>query len=265
MKKNMKMMFGLLCSILLCLSFCVPAYAWSDTPLLVDDADLLSDSEESTLLSKLESLSEEKQMDIVVVTENTLDGKTPMEYADDFYDYNGYVEDGILLLISMEESDWYISTKGYGITAITDAGLEYMADQFVDDLSDGDFYEAFTTYADLSGEFIDQARSGEPYDTGNLPKEPFHLFRNLLISLALGLVVGSIVTGNMKAQLDSVHSKAQAMDYVKKDSMKVTQSQDMFLYKHVDRREKPKESDSSGSSTHTSSSGSSHGGGGGKF
>lgn len=52
--------------------------------------------------------------------------------ADDFYDYNGYgygeEGDGIIFLISMEERKWQISTCGFGITAFTDAGQEYMAD-----------------------------------------------------------------------------------------------------------------------------------------
>ena len=29
-------------------------------------------------------------MDVVIVTSNDLQGKTPRDYADDYYDYNGY-------------------------------------------------------------------------------------------------------------------------------------------------------------------------------
>ena len=137
-----KRLFGILFAILLCLSLSVPAFAQGNMPLLVDNADLLTDSEESELLSKLKKISNDQQMDIVIVTTSDLYGETPRDYADDFYDYNGYAEDGILLLVSMEDSDWYISTSGYGITAITDAGREYMAEQFVDDLGDADYYDA---------------------------------------------------------------------------------------------------------------------------
>ena len=84
--------------------------------------------------------------------------------------------------------------------------------------------------------------------------------------MLIGLAVAFVITAMMKSQLKSVRFQSEAANYVKKDSMKVTQSKDLFLYRNVDRREKPKESSSSGgSSTHTSSSGTTHGGGGGKF
>lgn len=241
---------------------------------VVDMAELLSDSEKTALLSKLDEISERQKLDIVVLTVNTLDGKTPRDYADDFYDYNGYGfgenKDGILLLVSMEDRDWWISTTGYGITALTDAGIEYISKKFLSDLSDGDYAQAFTTYAELCDQFITQAKTGEPYDIGNMPKEPFNVAWNILVAFVIGLVVAFVVTNIMKKQLKTVQLKSEANNYVKSNSMIVTENRDLFLYNQVSRRARPKETDNSsgssgGSSTHTSSSGSSHGGGGGKF
>lgn len=265
-----KRILTVLFALLLCMVVVIPTFAASDLPRLVDNADLLTDSEESTLLSKLNEISERQQADVVVVTADTLDGKTPMDYADDFYDYNGYGfgadKDGVLLLVSLEDRDWWMSTTGYGITAITDAGIEYISEKFLSDLSDGDYADAFTTYAELCDDFFTQARSGQPYDTGHMPKQPFNIARNLLIALIVGFVIALIATGVMKGKLKTVRFQSAASNYVKANSMNVTESRDMFLYTHVDRRAKPKDTDSSsGSSTHTSSSGSTHGGGGGKF
>ena len=265
-----KRILTVLFALLLCMVVAIPTFAASDLPRLVDNADLLSDGEESALLAKLNEISERQQADFVVVTVDTLDGKTPMEYADDFYDYNGYGygadKDGVLLLVSMEDRDWWISTTGYGITAITDAGIEYISDKFLSDLSDGDYAEAFTTYAELCDNFFTQAKTGEPYDVSNMPKEPFNFMINLLIAVVVGFVIALVVTGVMKGKLKTVRFQPAAGSYVKASSMNVTESRDMFLYTHVDRRAKPKDTDSSsGSSTHTSSSGMTHGGGGGKF
>lgn len=265
-----KRILTVLFALILCMVVVIPTFAASDLPRLVDNADLLTDSEESTLLSKLNEISERQQTDVVVVTADTLDGKTPMDYADDFYDYNGYGfgadKDGVLLLVNLEDRDWWMSTTGYGITAITDAGIEYISEKFLSDLSDGDYADAFTTYAELCDDFFTQARSGQPYDTGHMPKQPFNIVRNLLIALIVGFVIALIATGVMKGKLKTVRFQSAASNYVKANSMNVTESRDMFLYTHVDRRAKPKDTDSSsGSSTHTSSSGSTHGGGGGKF
>ena len=258
----MKKLITMLLALLITLSFAVPAFAEA-MPRLVDQADLLTDAQEASLLSKLDSISNRQGMDVVVVTADTLGGKSPMAYADDFYDYNGYAEDGILLLVSMEDSDWWISTAGYGITAFTDAGIEYLGNRFVPSLSDGDYAGAFEIYADHCDEFITQAKTGDPYDTHNLPKEPFDFLLNLAVSFVIGLVIAAIATAVMKGKLKSVRAQAGASGYVKNGSMNVTHRQDLFLYRDVNRTAKPK--DSSGSSTHTSSSGRSHGGGGGKF
>lgn len=262
MKKGL---WGLLCAIFLVLFHSIPVLAWNDTSLLVDDADLLTDSEESTLLSRLEEVSRNRQTDIVVVTINSLNGEDVQDYADDFYDDSGYAEDGVLLLISSNDSEWYISTVGFGITAVTDAGREYMAEQFLEELSDGAYYEAFMKYADLCDEYIRQARNGKPYDVGNLPKGAFPLVRNLLVSLGIGLAAAFVMTGKMRGELKTVNMQEKAANYVKGGSLKVTRSKELFLYTQMNRQVREKQESSEGSDTHTSSSGRNHGGGGGNF
>lgn len=247
----------------LCLVGALALTAGASPARLVDDADLLTSKEAERIEKKLDKLSQAQDMDIVIVTVDSTDGEDPEDFADDFYDYSGYGSDGILLLVSMEDRDWFVSTTGYGITVITDAGLECMADQFVPYLSDGEYAEAFETFIDLCDDFIEQANTGEPYDRSNLPKGDFKLGRNLIICLVIGLVVALIATGVMKGKLKSVRMQAKADDYMVPGSLELTRSRDLFLYSQVTRREKPQAS--SGSSTRVGSSGTSHGGGGGRF
>lgn len=252
----------------------IPSSA-ADLPRLVDQADLLTDSEESDLSDRLDEISERHQFDVVVVTVDSLEGETAVVYADDFYDYNGYgfgdERDGILLLISMEERDWCISTTGYGITAFTDAGQAYISERFVTDLSVGDYAEAFTNFAVLCDAFITQADTGEPYDVDHLPQEPFDLVWNLAVALIIAFVISLIVTGIMRGQLKTVHSQSEADNYIKQGSMHLTRKNDLYLYRHVDRRKKAENNSSNrsgnpgGSQTHKSSSGTTHGGSSGKF
>lgn len=259
--------------IALCLSTALPAFAAETDGFadeyyrVVDMADLLTDSEEAALIEKLDEISLRQNMDVVVATTDDLEGYSVRDYADLLYEQcqfgYGDSNDGLMLLISMEDHDWYISTCGYGITAFTDAGIEYIGKQIKSDLSDGNYAAAFTSYAGLCDDFITQARNGDPYDNGNLPREPLSLIW-IPIALVIGFVIAKIIVGNMKSKLKTVRAQAAANSYVKNGSMNITESRDLFLYHTVTRTEKPK-NNSSGSSTHRSSSGTTHGGGGGKF
>ena len=145
-------------------------------PLLVDDAGLLTEEESSALLNKLEDISQKYKNEVGIVTVNSLEGKTAEAYADDYYDYNGYGygenDDGLLLLISMGEREWAISTYGYSHTvAFTDAGLEFISGQFQSKLSSGNYADAFNCFADQCDDFLRQAATGEPYDVGNMPSK----------------------------------------------------------------------------------------------
>ena len=282
MKKIKKKLICVFFALFLSVMAVLPVSAAGDLPRVCDFADLLSDSEETELSDKLDEISERQQLDVIVVTVDSLEGSSIEAYADDFYDYNGYGfgdgRDGIIFLLSMGEREWQISTKGYAITVFTDAGLNYMKDWISMDLKNGDYAAAFTTFANYCDDYITQAATGLPYDVDNLPSEPFPYFMLLVFCFAIAFVIALIATAIMKGQLKSVGSQWKADDYVKSGSMKLTKKNDMFLYRHVERREKPKENTSSsssgssggsgrtgGSTTHKSSSGATHGGIGGKF
>ena len=62
-----------------------------DTGLKVYDyADLFTPEEEDSLMEKAQIIAAERRMDVAVVTTEYTYGKSSMEYADDFFDYNGF-------------------------------------------------------------------------------------------------------------------------------------------------------------------------------
>lgn len=265
MKKALTLVFA----VLICFCLLTPALAEGQQRLLVDDADLLTPSEESELEEILREISDRQEFAVVVVTADTLYGKSPMNFADDFYDENGYGygadKDGVLLLVSMEERDWWISTTGYGITAITDAGREYISDRFLDDLSDGNYFRAFSIFAGLCDDFVTEARQDQPYDTENLPKESSPIGW-LIAAVFIGAAVSTVICLVMKSSLKSVVTQTSAGAYMLAGSLKVNESKDLFLYAQTHRSPIPKSNSTGGGSiTHTSFSGTTHGGGGGKF
>ena len=251
-----KRIFGLLFALLLCagLSLSVGAAA----PRLVDEADLLTAAEETELLTRLDEVSAACGADVVVVTVDSTGGTSPMAYADDYFDYNGYGQGtdraGVLLLVSMAQRDWWISTSGFCIEALSDDTIAYIGESITPDLSAGDYPAAFATYVEECAYYLDGYINGFPFPVG----------MTLVVALVIGLVVALIVTLIMRGQLKSVRPQRAAESYVRAGSLAVTDARELFLYRQVDRRLKPQNT-SSGSSTHTSSSGRSHGGGGGKF
>lgn len=238
---------------------------------LSDAAELMSESERTALAAKIDEVRTRLSFDIAVVTVNSIGNTTVFNYADTYYDASafgyGSDRDGALLLICMETRDWYISTCGYGITAFTDAGIDYIGEKITAYFSDGNWAEGFGQFVELCDDFVTQARTGEPYDSGNLPREPLSAVW-IFISLIVGFVVASMTVGNMKNKLKTVRANDKANSYLVANSLQVTESRDMFLYRTVTRTAKAQSNNQSsggGSSTHSSSSGTTHGGGGGKF
>jgi len=229
-----------------------------DVPLMYDTAGLLSESERKSLDSKLEEISEERECEVAIVTVYSLGSKSPRDYADDFFDYNGYGygenDDGILLLVSMEYSDWWVTTHGFAIKAFSDSDIDRIANEFLPYLSRGNYKKAFSTFADLCDEELAKARADSS----------FFSVKRLIISLGVGAIFAFIITGAMKSKLKSVRYQPEASSYVRKGSLNLRISKDLFLFSRISRQARPKSS-SSGSSTHVSSSGRTHGGRGGKF
>lgn len=276
-----KKLFALLLVLVLCLAAAVPVLAdnegFADEYYRVQDmAALLNGSEEAALNEQLDEISLRQNMDIIVATTEDLEGYSVREYADMLYEQclfgYGSDKDGLILLISMEDHDWCISTCGYGITAFTDAGIEYIGEQITPDLSEGNYVAAFSSYAELCDDLITQARAGKPYDVDDDggdtdDTEPTSQSLSLVwipVALVIGFIIAKIIVGNMKSALKTVKMQTAANSYVKSGSMNITESRDMFLYHTVTKTAKSKSS-SSGSSTHSSSSGTTHGGGSGKF
>ena len=270
-------------TLLLLLLLPTAVLAAEEQPLIVDNAELFTAEEKGSLEAQARSLSDTYKMDVVVLTTNTLSGKRPQDYADDYYDAAGYGQgadaSGMLLLISMEDRDWYLSTCGDAIYALTDYGIEQLGMVLVSGLqvsyADGitDFFNALPEYLDAyqNGSVIDgwagESDSFYHGDQENVVyyKEPGSA--DLTLSVILGLVIAVISVGAMVATMNTKRRQHGASSYLTKGSLHFPCVQDLFLYSNVTKTRKPEPQNHSGggSSVHHSSSGRSHGGGGGKF
>lgn len=281
----MKKFCSILLILMLLMSLSLTAYSIED-PLdyLEDYADLLTDDEEETLQQRIQELKVELKLDIVIVTTYGTGGKGVQEYADDFYDRNGYgygsTNSGILLLLDMEGRELYMSTCGEAIYIFTDYGLEELGQGILPYLSDGDYYGAFSHWVRELTYYVESFRSGKPIDGYVEPDDydsPYGdeivhydepLVRNPFpVALIIGLVAALITILIMRIRMNTAKLQRGAQAYLKDGSFHLHQNSDMFLYSRVSRRAKPKNNSSGGggSSVHRSSGGVSHGGRGGRF
>ncbi len=228
--------------------------------LIYDDADVLSDDEETALQEQLESISNAHNADIIVVTTPSLTDDIMIE-ADNYYDTRAWFsDDAVLLMHSPADREWHISTVGNGINALTDSAIDYVGENMTPFFQSDDFFDAYVTYASTCNDLFDMYEAGTPYGADDGRPSPVWW---LIIAVVIGWVLAIIIVAGMKGQLKTVRSQTKADDYLRANSLNLTQKQDVFLYRQVTKRPKPK--DNKGSSTHRSASGTTHGGGGGSY
>lgn len=273
---------ALITCVLLLLTLPMAVFA-DELPMVVDNAGLLTAEEAASLNTKALALREEYEMDIVILTVDALDGKRPQDYADDFFDYGGYGYgddySGILLLLSMENRDWYIFTSGDGIYALTDYSIQACMEEPLSYMGQGDFYGGFNAWLDGLPVYLESFHNDAPIDgQADYSEDYYHGDRegvvyyheekapNLFLSLIIGLAVAGISVLVMRASMNTKRSQRGAASYLVEDSFHLRTHQDIFLYSNIQKTPRPKQTSSGGgSSVHHSSSGRSHGGGGGKF
>ena len=227
--------------------------ASADSGFVYDEADLLTYEEEDWLSDKLAGLSQTHNAQIVVVTIPNVPEGTVDSYVDLVYDSRGFgygeKRDGVLLLVCMDPREYRILSNGYPGDAISVRVIDTIGEAIVSDLSDGNYARAFGTFGEECAWYLNGYVNGFPF---NAPKK-------LGIAAVVGLVIGLITVLILKGQLKSVRSQDRANAYIKPGSMELTVRRDLYLYRNVTRREKPKNNSSGGGG------GRSHGGGGGRF
>ena len=219
---------------------------------LVNDYENLLDSDERAYLEAMyHGFAEEYGFTPILYTVPSFQGRSADQAAAWYYDTQGYPYDGILLLVSLTEGEYYILTNGGCYANISNREAQEIGDWLVSYLRDGSYFEAFAIFPELAN---DAMQGGESSYGGekNYPK-------TIAISMVVGLVIGGIVAGVMAMQMKSVRAQSGADSYLRSGSMRMYNSRDIYLYSHVTRTPKPKSNSSGGSG------GGSRGGAGGRI
>ncbi len=233
---------------------------------IYDEANLLSEDDEASLLTKLEKYSEKYSADIAIVTTNDAGGLTAQAYADAYAEKIGQSMSrdeypGILFLIDMDNREIYMATQGQAMNYYDDYRINEVLDDCYAYITDGDYKGTCDAFLKGVRDYMGRSTSKSARMDG------FGVLLRLIIAIVIGAVVtvamvfrrGGRVTTNSRTYFDASGSHMDAQE-------------DRFMNRTVTRRhiEKPKgggggHGGSGGGGVHMSSGGGTHGGGGRSF
>lgn len=144
----MKKLLRILALLVLLVGMAVSASAAS--ALVLDQADLLRPQEEKVLQQSLDQVNQKYQVRLAVVTVKSTGGVKTGEFANVLLDKlkDSRLKGNMVLLLSMKERDWYISTDNGMRKMITDkAGIKALSGKFLPALKKSNYPKAFGQFA----------------------------------------------------------------------------------------------------------------------
>ena len=236
----------------LLLLLAVPVHA--DSYYIHDDEGLLKDHDVSKLEQVYGDFAKEHGFTPAVVTTSDLGGLPIETFAGQYYDIMGYPADGIMLLISLKEGQWYLLTNGTCHERISNADAQILGEEVVHLVRDGQYYAAFLSFPEKALEiFNDNAPViTDPVIHVEEETQTKSFGKTFAICMGVGMLIGAVAVAIMAMQMKSVRPQPAAADYIIPGSARLTNSRDIFLYARTTRSPKSK----------PNATGSSHRGGG---
>ena len=258
-------------TLVMILSLSISAFAQdlrTEGSRIIDNAGLLSAEQISNLEKEIAVTAETYNFDLVIVTERNIGGSDPREYADDFFDYNGYglgsERNGGLFLHVTESREIYVSVSGTGIGIYNNTAADKLEADIVKFLRDDNPFEAYRSFLHNWEIFLALNAKGRSYNF-------FHRWNLVLVigSWVLALLIGCAVVLAWKKKMNTALAKTQADVYSVPNSLVFKTKKDSLVYSNVAKTRRQTKSSGGSSLTtlskHVSSSGRKHSGRGRKY
>ena len=252
---------------------------------IYDYAGLLTDKEVAKLQALSSKLGKERDTAFMIITVNGTDGKELKQYVEDFYDENapGYDQPNgntAILALDMKERDVYLTGFGEAETYLDAGRLDSIREDITPDISDGNYFQAFSDYITTSHEYMgEEPSSSSQENNGTDSSSGYNDYgsdetndnqENILFQwwfqLFASLILGGIVVGVM-AYRSSGRVTVNGKTYINSSHSKVINKYDTFVRQTVTKVRKPQNNNNnhSNSGGGISGGGHSHSGSGGKF
>lgn len=217
--------------------------------LIVDEADLLSSSEEAELLKEMEGIAEYSNIAFVSVDDNSYSTERLAEKLNEQY-FGG--ESGIVFIIDMDNRYIWIDSMGGARNTIDDDYAQTITDNVYSYASDEDYYKcASKAFAQIHSLF-----------EGQWIAQPMKYICNAFLAIALALLINYFIV-----RMLSRASKASSRQIMGGIFTKVDINNARANFTHQTKRYSPQSSGSSGGSSRSGGGGGGggHSGGGHRF
>lgn len=274
MKK--RFVLAMVLCIALCLAFGGAAYASSggSPGYVTDTVGLLTQEEQRELETTAAQLAESYGCGVyVIIVDDYTDytnGSTRDFAKETYINYDlgvGEDKNGILLVLSISDRDYYLLTKGdIANAAFTDYGQEQLTQEFLDDFRYDNWFAGFRDYMSTAGQYLEAAENGEPVDVYGDSGEidpAVSTGVNILFIVVIPCLLSLAVCGIFAAQMKTARRQTGARGYISHGGVDMRVTQDQFLYHTETRQHIPDKSDAPSGGTTVDSQGFS--GRGGKF
>ena len=253
----MKRLISILVAVFLLALLVIPV-SGAETPeaCVYDGEMLLTDEEYWTLEDYAQEISDLRQCAVYFVSVEDYrdygDGDIFNVARQIFLDNDfgmGEGKDGVMLILSMADRDYSLIVHGFGETALTDYGREYICEHFLDDFADDDWFHGVYDYLSYTDDLLSQAREGKIYDRYNWITGGVLWVWSLILGVVISLIVCTVQRAMMRKK---VHEQTGALGYVQGD-VHITRKRDVYSHTtEVRRKIEKKDSGSSGSHSHSS-------------
>lgn len=249
----LKKFLGLLALILM-ISFSV-----ANAASVTDNAGLLKDTEIELLNQRIRSVEQAHKIKIGVSFVQSIGGRDMPTAARELLNQNfaNGMNGGIVLLVAMDRRKYEMATDSRMVERITDPdGIPFLKDKFQSELSAGNYYNAANNFINGVDELLTYYETnGVAY--GKRSHEGFDQVAAVIASVTailFGVMIRSFLIGSMS----NVRHAMEATEYLQKNSVKLLENRDTFLFMNVRRRPR-------GGGGRSGGSGGRGGGGGGSF
>lgn len=219
-----------------------------------DNAKILSANQIKILSEKISAVEQKHKIKIGANFFKNLDDKNIDTVANERLRkyFGGAANGGIILVVDVENRKWNIALDAKLNEKILNYDVvAHYNENFYNNLHNDNFFDAANAYIQNVDELLNYYETnGKPYD----PAEEFDPM-SLGIGILIAIVLGFGIREWLIMSMSNVKFATEASDYLKRDTINITEARDTYLYTNISRRPKSRNSNGGGRSGGGSSGG----------